>query len=109
MKNKIRFTESELVRLINKILVEQSTQSGNIVLCKSLGIPKQGFCSKKTKKGVRFGPCGLLPPDRNGNSPKYPGMCEFTTRKPVDSCKNLGNNCKEKVCYVGTKEPVKGT
>ena len=99
MKKVIRLTESDLTRLIKKILNEQSSDSG-ITLCSEIGVKTIGFCNKD-KKVVRFGPCSKL-------GVKYPGMCEFKTKKPVDTCAKLGVKTNA-ICYVDTKEVVTGT
>jgi hypothetical protein len=99
MKKVIRLTESDLQRLIKKILNEQSSNSG-ITLCSEIGVKTIGFCNKN-KKVVRFGPCGKL-------GVKYAGMCEFKTQRPVESCAKLGVKANA-ICYVDTKEVVERT
>ena len=53
------------------------------------------------KKVVRFGPCSKL-------GVKSPGMCEYKTKRPVESCAKLGVKTNA-ICYVDTKEVVERT
>ena len=99
MKKVIRLTESDLTRLIKKILSEQPLDSG-ITLCSEIGVKTIGFCDKN-KKVVRFGPCSKL-------GVKYSGMCEYKTKRPVESCAKLGVKANA-ICYVDTKEVVERT
>lgn len=100
MKRIIKLTESDLTRIVRRVLNEQRT---TIKLCTEYGVQKEGFCNKD-KKPVRFGPCAYL-------GIRNPGFCEFKTKKMVEFCHKLDPRPKTpcKVCYATSKQVVPGT
>ena len=104
MKKIIKLTESDLTKIVRRIILEMGDQqdipTNDIKLCSEMGIKEVGFCNSNGKK-VRFGPCAKL-------EIKSPGMCEFTTRKPVEFCPNLGVNINA-ICYISDNEVVPNT
>jgi hypothetical protein len=104
MKKIIRLRESELTKIVKLIISEIENQkeipTNDIKLCSEMGIKEVGFCNSNGKK-VRFGPCAKL-------EIKSPGMCEFTTKRPVEFCPNLGVNINA-ICYISDNEILPNT
>jgi hypothetical protein len=79
MKKIIRLTESELARIIERVVKENKKSSSDetkFVSCSQLGVKHVGKCERKTKKPVES--CGKL-------GVKTPGYCYVDTKKPVSS------------------------
>jgi hypothetical protein len=93
MKRIVRLTEQDLVRLVNRVISEQSNpvaQTGYVrnprgytkptqnntqfVSCSSLGIKSPGYCDSKTKRPVA--PCSQF-------GVKTPGYCFMDNKQPV--------------------------
>jgi hypothetical protein len=93
MRKIVRLTESDLLRLVNRVISEQAkpvTQTGYVrnprgytkptqnntqfVSCSSLGIKSPGYCDSKTKRPVA--PCSQF-------GVKTPGYCFMDNKQPV--------------------------
>jgi hypothetical protein len=85
MKKTIRLTESDLVKLVQRVVNEQSqiqgqtkVQSGKeynmIDTCASMGVKTRGYCDTQGKKPVKS--CASL-------GVKTPGFCYVDTKKPI--------------------------
>lgn len=87
MKKVIRLTESDLIKLVERIVDEQQkpvaggrlnkpqpSQGNKLVMCSSLGVKSPGYCDTKLKKPVdRCASLGV----------KSPGWCYVDTKQPV--------------------------
>ena len=76
MKKIIRLTESDLARLVNRVIEEQSKKNNTIKTCASMGIKSPGYCDTQGKKPV-IG-CASL-------GVKTSGYCYVDTKKPIPS------------------------
>lgn len=82
MTKKITLSETELLRIIRRVIVEQS-QEKNIIQCSKLGVKSPGFCHTPTKKPVEY--CSKL-------GVKSPGFCFIDSKKPILSVKTTSSN-----------------
>lgn len=79
-KKIIRLTESDLTRLVQRVIKEQSkiqssSQNNNMIdTCASMGVKSPGYCDTKAKKPIKS--CSEL-------GVKTPGFCYVDTKKPV--------------------------
>ena len=78
MKRIIKLTESDLARIVKRVIREQK--------------------SEDTPKDDRFCSCSKI-------GVKYAGLCDRKTKKPVESCSKLGVKTPG-YCYLD-KTPVK--
>ena len=111
MAKVIRLTESDLVRLVKKVINEQKRAGGppkyNPV--KAVGT-RQPIPSGKSSRGMAFAKRNETP-----NNPqvvpcssigiKSPGDCEKTSKRPIQPCSNFGVKTVG-YCYTDTKQPA---
>lgn len=86
MKNIVRLSENDLVRLVNKVLSEQSE------------VDKLVSNYDKAKKKNMIAKCASM-------GVKSPGNCDTVGKKPVETCAKLGVKSPG-YCYVDTKKPI---
>ena len=74
MKKIIRLTESDLARIVRRVINEENISDDKFVSCGKIGVKHMGMCEKKTKRPVekctKFGI-------------KSPGYCYVDTQKVV--------------------------
>jgi len=77
MKKIIRLTESDLVRIVKRVINETEeniSDDGKFVSCGKIGVKHMGMCEKKTKRPVeKCAKFGI----------KSPGYCYVDTQKVV--------------------------
>ena len=81
MKKVVRLTESELIKIIKRVIKEDNSQSSNIpkedvVKCASVGTKSLGYCNRKTKQPLVMFPCSYI-------GVKSLGMCDGKTGQPI--------------------------
>jgi len=74
VKKIIRLTESDLTKLVSRVIKEQSKGFNTIASCASMGVKSLGQCDTQGKKPVKS--CASL-------GVKTPGYCYVDTKKPV--------------------------
>lgn len=116
MKKTIRLTESDLVKLVQRVVNEQSLLQGQT---QTSTMNKDGVTTTKTKVNPP-----VSSPQKNyklSSGPtnkeynmidtcasmgvKTPGYCDTQGKKPVKSCASLGVKTPG-FCYVDTKKPI---
>ena len=87
IKKAIRLTESDLTRLVNKVIKEQS----KVMMDKVVS-------SSSSKEYNMIDTCASM-------GVKTPGYCDTQGKKPVKSCASLGVKTPG-FCYVDSKKPI---
>jgi hypothetical protein len=82
MAKVVRLTENDLVRLVNRVIKEQSESYNLIKTCASLGVKSPGKCDTLRKMPVES--CAKL-------GLKTVGLCYVDTKKPVPKLPSLNN------------------
>lgn len=74
----IKLTESDLERIVKRVIKEQTNnlKKEDVVKCASLGIKSPGYCDKKTRKPLKKVPCSFI-------GVKFFGDCDGITGKPI--------------------------
>jgi len=103
MVNKIiKLTESDLTKLVSRVIKEQSKVMMDKVVSSSSSSPKPKVMTDKvvsSSKGFNtIASCASM-------GVKSPGQCDTQGKKPVKSCASLGVKTPG-YCYVDTKKPV---
>jgi hypothetical protein len=116
MKKTIRLTESDLVKLVQRVVNEQSQLQGHT---QTSTMNKDGVTKTKTsvnppmsspQKNYKLS-SGPTNKDYNmidtcaSMGVKTPGYCDTQGKKPVKSCASLGVKTPG-FCYVDTKKPI---
>ena len=86
MTRVVRLTEQDLIRLVNKVIKEQSSTD------------KLVSDYEKSKKKNMIAKCASM-------GVKSPGYCDTVGKKPIETCAKLGVKSPG-YCYVDTKKPI---
>ena len=82
MKKIIRLTESDLMRLVKRVIKEQNKTYNMIDTCASMGVKSIGYCDTQGKKPVKS--CASM-------GVKSIGYCYVDTKKPIPNpAPNIG-------------------
>ena len=98
MVNKIiKLTESDLTKLVSRVIKEQSKGFNTIASCASMGVKSPGQCDTQGKKPVKS--CASL-------GVKTPGYCYVDTKKPVPNMTPKGKGSIKEQAAAATGQSV---
>ena len=101
-KKIIRLTESDLTKLVSRVIKEQSKGFNTIASCASMGVKSPGQCDTQGKKPVKS--CASL-------GVKTPGYCYVDTKKLVPNIapKGKGSIKEQATAAIGQSVPKNTT